>query len=320
MKNKIVWLVMFCCLLGLCACGSSELPEGEFTVTATFRTGYPAENAMDQDVSTGWICRKKASDTNFQVLTVDFGKTVTFQTVTLDDSFAEGYTNTPPDYVQKQVVYNRGNVSSLQSGTNPANVINGSADGQSWISAEIPTEEAPQWLYLSLSAPLATLKLTLNNQMNNSVPVAFRLYTAPQALGRDPEVYTDPGNYTLLAEESQNTENILEYELEQETVIQDLLLVITRQTNEGEACVASMDEIFFFESAEGYVETHQPVRFTMMSSMDGVNFEVFLEENSNYNAVYTKELEQPITCRFVRYLVFEEYNRNYPSIGELSFS
>ena len=319
--KKIFVFVMLVVLALSTACGEPSLPEGELTLTAgTFRTGYPADYAMDGNTETGWICRKKASDANFQILTVDFGKAMTFQTVTLDDSFADGYTNTPPEDIQKQVVYNRGNVSSLEPGSSPANVISGSADGQSWISAEVPTEDAPQWLYISLREPVSTLRLVLNNQMNNSVPTAFRLYVSSSALGRDPEIYTDPNNYTLLKEETENENNVIEYVLDEETVISDLLLIITSQTNEGEPCVASLDEILFYESAEGYTETHQPVRFTMMYSMDGGSYEVFLEETANYSPVYQKTLDQAITCRFVRYLVFEEYNRNYPSIGELSFT
>ena len=319
MKKKLLILFLALCALCLFACGGGGLPDGEFKISGTFRTGHETAKAMDGDVSTGWICRKKANETTFQELKIDFGRSTSFQTVRLDDTFAEGYTNKPPEFLQAPAIYNRGDVSSLQRGTTPANVINGSADGQSWISSAIPTEDAPQWIYLSLQEPVDALKLELNNQMNNSIPRHFALYTSETALASGASV-SDPSNYALLCEMTENEENVVTIEPEAETRITDVLLVIYSQVNEGEPCEASLDELLFYGSAEGYTETHQPVHFLMMYSQDDISYEVFLEVNGNADTVYETTLDRMITCRFVKYLIFEENNNNYPSIGELSFT
>ena len=164
-------------------------------------------------------------------------------------------------------------------------------------------------------------KLELNNEMNNSVVTSYELYYSSEAHNRrNEEEYTDVTTYTLLEQKTDNEENIIEIELEEEIIVRDLFLKIYSQQNEGVDVVASMDEILFFgETPDDYYEEHQPEKFTLMGSNDGKEFSVIVEVAGNYDVVWTKTLETSVTYRYIRYVVFKEYNNNYPSIGEMSF-
>ena len=66
-------------------------------------------------------------------------------------------------------------------------------------------------------------------------------------------------------------------------------------------------------------EEHQPVQFTFMGSNDGKTFDIITEVSGNYETVWQYVSSVELTYRYIRYIVFSEYNNNYPSIGELKF-
>ncbi|MBQ7372979.1 MAG: hypothetical protein IJW64_00210 [Clostridia bacterium] len=323
MKKFISLLLAITCILGVSSCKKeSEQPKGELTLTAVnTKNGFSPDSAMDGDVNVGWVGSKKATESNFQVFDIDFGEKKTFTTITLDDSFNDGYTNRRPDYVPKTVTYQNGNASSVGDGT-LAGVLSGSADGQSWKSDAIPTSENAQWIWLSLAEDALVKKLELNNEMNNSVPVSYEVYYSQTAHNRrNEDEYTDVSTYSLLDKQTENTENIIEIELDEEITVRDLFIKIFVQQNEGVDVVASIDEILFYgETPSDYYEEHQPEKFTIMGSNDGKTFEVIKEVSGNYQAVWTYASETSLTYRYIRYIVFAEYNNNYPSIGEITFS
>ena len=307
------------------ACGDKGLPEGELKVTATYRKEHVAERAMDNDITTGWVGKKKANDRNGpQVVNIDLGKETTFSSIKIDDTFAAGVTNKAPDYLKTSVTYNRGDCTSLKAGTSVANVVNGAADGQSWKSSAIPTTENSQDIYLSLQEPVEVLKLELNNEMNNTVSKNFAVYYSAEALGRNQYDVFD--NYTLLFEKTDNTEMNVEYIPSQGVTIGSLWIKYYEQTNEQGACEASLDEIVFYGSAEGYTEDHFPTHFILMVSNNGKTYDTFYEERANVSGVWEKTIaemtdgeKESVKYRFIKYLVYEESNNNYPSIGEISF-
>lgn len=324
MRKLTCALLISLCLLSTVSCGKkqeSQLSKGELSFSAVnTKSGFEPSSVMDDDLTVGWIGSKKATESNFQVFDIDFGEVKTFSSITLDDSFLGGYTNKKPDYVGKTVVYNNGNASSVGDGT-LAGVLSGGADGQSWKSEVIPTAEAPQWIWISLAESVDVKKLELNNEMNNSIPVSYELYYSADAHNRrNEEEYTDVSTYTLLDKQTENTENVIEIELEEKITVRDLFLKIYVQQNEGVDVVASIDEILVFgETPADYYEEHQPVKFTFMGSNDGNVFDVIVEELGNYNSVWSYSLTTAVSYRYIRYIVFAEYNNNYPSIGELTF-
>lgn len=318
-----------CCLfLGivLTGCGTSA-PSSESTIDKTTvsalntKAGFDPQAIVDGDLTTGWVGGKKASESSFQYLTVDFGKEKTFSSLTLDDTFTGGYTNKKPDYVSESVSYNAGDASSLAAGSGLSNVLNGSADGQSWKSEAIPTASAPEWIWLSLASPVAVTKLELNNEMNNSVSTSFELYASKSAHNRREKTYTDTTTYDLLKKEESNTNNVYSFTLEQSTTISDLLLKIYHQENEGAAVVASLDEILFYgPTPADYHEDHEPIKFAFMGSNDGKSFDMMKEVGGNYESRWSFTNPTAWNYRYVRYVVFEEANNNYPSLGELIFA
>ncbi|MCI8412802.1 MAG: discoidin domain-containing protein [Clostridia bacterium] len=330
MKKRILATVL-CCMLALTlgACGNSEnnnpgLPDGDPSVTAMYsRKGYSPAAVIDGDTDIGWIGGRKASETNFQVLTVDFGKTTAFSSITLDDTFSDGYTNTPPEYLAQSVSYGDGDASGVGKDATVSNVLQGVADGRRWCSADIPTEDAPQWIWITLGEPTKASRIELDNEVDTAVFENYEVYYSEQKhSSRDPEQkYKDPADYTLLHKETAGESNVAVIETEEEITVSDLLIRIYSQTKDGEPVVASLDEIFLFGNVpEGYSESHQPVRFTFSVSNDGKTFDVICEESANYSDVWRRTFDTPVSCRFVRYVVFEEMNNNYPSIGELTFA
>jgi hypothetical protein len=280
---------------------------------------------MDGDLSVGWVCGKKATPTNFQTLDVDFGEQKTFTKITLDDSFTQGYTNRKPDYIRTQVSYQTGNVSTLGTGSALANVLSGGADGLSWMSEAVPTVDAPQWLWISLSDAVDVKKIDLNNEMNNSVPVSYELYYSETAHSSRKQqdgsyAYLDVSTYNLLAKNNENEENIIEHELDEAVTIRDILVKIYSQQNEGVDVVASLDEIMLYgETPDDYYEEHPPVQFSFMGSNDGKVYDMITEVTGNYDSVWTFTSQVELSYRYIRYILFTEYNNNYPSIGELKF-
>lgn len=322
MKKKICLLLVAVVACFFCACGGGEQPKGEPTFTANHtKDGYSASAVMDGNTEIGWVGGKKATESNFQVFNIDFGEQRTFSKITLDDSFADGYTNRPPEYIKKTVVYGEGNASSVGSGSTLVNVLSGGADGLSWTSEEIPSKENAQWIWISLSEQAEIKKIVLNNEMNNSVPVSYELYYSENAHNRrKPEKYTDVSTYTLMQKKTDNEENVVEIESEEAIVVRDVFLKIYSQQNEGTEVIASLDEILFYgETPADYHEEHQPEKFTLMGSTDGKMFEVIVEVAGNYDAVWTYRSEKKLSYRYIRYIVFAEYNNNYPSIGEMTF-
>ena len=57
-----------------------------------------------------------------------------------------------------------------------------------------------------------------------------------------------------------------------------------------------------------------------MGSNNGKEFEEICVEPANYQSVWEKTLDEAVSYRYIRYIVFEELNNNYPSIGEITFS
>ena len=323
MKKLCLFLAVLTAF-ALSACGKEE--KGELTLSATHtKNGYSVTAAMDGDVNLGWICGKKATEASFQTFDIDFGEKRTFTKITLDDSFTDGYTNRKPDYIRTQASYQTGNVSSIGTGSALANVLSGGADGLSWKSEAVPSDAAPQWLWISLSEEINVKKIELNNEMNNSVPVSYELYYSATAHSSRKQqdgsyAYLDTETYTLLGQSNENEENIVEHEVDEAITIRDILLKIYSQKNEGEAVVASLDEVLFYgETPADYYEEHQPVQFTLMGSNDGKVFDIITEVAGNYETVWTYTAPEALTYRYIRYIVFSEYNNNYPSIGELKF-
>ena len=326
MKKIISVLLTVACLVGVTACKKdkgavSTPPKGELTFTAAnTKSGFEPSAVMDGDVNVGWVGSKRATESNFQIFDIDFGDTKSFSTITLDDSFSAGYTNRRPDYVAKTVAYGDGNALSVGDGT-VAGVLSGAADGLSWMSDAIPTEETPQWIWISFSEPVSVKKLELNNEMNNSVSVSYELYYSSEAHNSNEEHYTDITTYTLLDSSTDNEENIIEIELEEAITIRDLFFVVYSQQNEGVDVVASLDEFLVYgETPEDYYESHQPVKFSFLGSNDGKTYDVIVEEGGNYSDVWSYTLASSVSYRYIRYIVFAENNNNYPSIGELSFT
>lgn len=325
MKKIISLFLIFICSLSVVACGNkkeSQPPKGELTFTANnTKKGFNPSAIMDGNVNEGWVGSKKATESSFQVFDIDFGEAKKFTTITIDDTFVDGYTNRKPDFVKKEAVYQNGNASSVGDGT-LAGVLSGSADGQSWKSESIPTNENVQWIWLSLSETVDVKKLELNNEMNNSVVVSYEIYYSSTAHNRrDEEEYTNPENYALLDKNTNNEENIIEINLEDVIQVRDLFIKIYSQENEGEAVIASLDEILFYgETPDDYYEYHQPEKFTLMGSTNGKTYEIITEVNGNYEQIWTCTLDKAVTYRYIRYVVFAEYNNNYPSIGEITFS
>ena len=325
MKKIASLLLALTCVCGLTACagdGDVTPPAGELSFSAVnTKNGYTPSAVMDGDVNVGWVGSKKATETSFQVFDIDFGETKTFTSITIDDSFVGGYTNKKPDYISKTATYQNGNASSVGNGT-LAGALSGSADGQSWKSEAIPTAEAPQWIWISLSEAVDVKKIELNNEMNNSVPVSYELYYSSQAHNRrNEEEYTDVSTYVLIDSATENEENIIEIELEEGIQVRDIFLKVFLQQNEGVDVVASLDEILFYgETPDDYYEEHQPEKFTIMGSVNGQEYDVIVEENGNYSAVWTHTLAEAVSYRYIRYVVFSEYNNNFPSIGEMTFA
>lgn len=299
----------------LVACGDGGLEEGPLTITGASRKGMSPSFAMDGDLTTGWVGRKRAKTEACQELKIDLGKETTFSKITLDDSFAGGLTNKPAEYEQKQVVIDKNSKSSMVDGTSVVNLLQGSADGQSWVSENIPTADAPEYVAFSLMEEIEVKKLEFNNEMNNSVSEHFEVYYSAESLGRSD--LSDITKYTKLFEVADNEETIYTYVPEEKVTIRSLYVKFYKQVSEETACAASLDEIFFYGEPQAQAETHQPIHFIMMHSKDGKTYEQFLEEKANYDVVYQKTLDEPITCRFIKYLVFEENGNNYPSVGEL---
>ena len=327
MKKLVSVLLAVACLTAVTSCkkdkgGESAPPKGSLTLSAVnTKTGFSPSAVMDGDLNVGWIGSKRATESNFQVFNIDFGQAKKFSTITLDDSFAAGYTNRKPDYVAKTVSLKDGNTSTIGAGT-VAGVLSGAADGLSWVSEALPTEETPQWLWVSFSEPVSVKKLELNNEMNNSVSASYELYYSAEAHnGRYEDQYTDLSTYTLLSKQTDNTENIIEVEMEEAITVNDLFLIVYSQQNEGVDVVASLDEFLVYgETPADYFEDHQPIKFSFLGSNDGKTFDVIVEEGGNYNTVWTYSLKSAVTYRYIRYIVFAENNNNYPSIGELTFN
>lgn len=320
MKKLLCVLMALCMLLCLGACGDGSgggnEKEGPLTLTAQSRSGHDASFAMDGDVTTGWVGKRKASETTLQTLDIDLGKRTTFSRITIDDTFADGYTNKRPEYIQQSMRYRRGDATTIANNTSVPNVVNASV-GQSWESTEIPTAEAPQKLYFTLTASCNVKKLVFDNDMNATALAHFAVYYSSAAVSGDG---LDPQNYTLLQEVTDNTDNVYELVLPEAVTVTSMLLVVYSQTSSSGAVVASLDEMYFYAAtAEDYTEPHQPVRFHLMGSNDGETFQVFAEENGNFNEIWEKQLDAPVTYRYIRYLVFEENGNNYPSIGEIKF-
>ena len=314
-KRLLVAALALVQVFALTACGDGELKEGPLTITGASRKGMSPEFAMDNDLTTGWVGRKRAKADACQELKIDLGKETTFSKITLDDSFAGGLTNKPAEYEQELVVIDKNSKSSMLDGTSVVNLLQGTADGQSWISENIPTVDAPEYVAFSLMETVEVKKLEFNNEMNNSVSEHFEVYYSSETLGR--KDLSDITKYTKLFEVTDNEETIYSYIPEEKVTVGSLYVKFYKQTSEEEACVASLDEVFFYVEPQASAETHQPIHFIMMHSKDGKTYEQFLEEKANYDVVYQKTLDAPITCRFIKYLVFEENGNNYPSIGEL---
>lgn len=324
MKRCIGVFLAIACAFGLAACkdkGVGENPTGELRFSAkNTKDGYDPSAVMDGSLTTGWICSKKATESNFQVFDIDFGEVKTFTTITLDDSMTAGYTNRKPEYIAQTATYQNGNASSVGEGTLAA-VVSGAADGQSWKSDAIPTAEAPQWIWLSLANDVDVKKIELNNEMNNSVLVSYEVYYSAEAHDRRNEAeYTDVESYVLLDKKTDNAENIIEIESEESIRVRDLFIKVFSQQNEGVDVVASLDEVLLYgETPDDYFENHQPEKFTIMGSVTGTEFDILVEVNGNYDTVWTYTLAEAVSYRYIRYVVFAEYNNNYPSIGEISF-
>lgn len=326
MKKFLCVIIAIACLFGTVGCNKdkgneSGQPKGELTVTAkNTKSGFAPSTVLDGNATVGWVGSKKASESNFQIVDVDFGEQRTFTTITLDDSFTSGYTNKKPDYVSETATYQNGNASSVGDGT-LASVLSGSADGQSWKSDAIPTEDAPQWIWLSFANSVQVKKLELDNAMNNSIAVSYELYYSTEAHNRrNEEEYTDVSTYTLLSKQTDNTENIIEIELEEAITVRDLFLKVYKQQNEGVDVVASLDEILVYgETPANYYEAHQPIKFSFLGSNDGKTYDVIVEESGNYSEIWTHTLTSAVSYRYIRYIVFAENNNNFPSIGELTF-
>lgn len=324
MKKWISVLLALTCAFGLTACkdkGAGEIPAGELKFSANnTKNGYNPAAVMDGSLTTGWVGSKKATESNFQVFDIDFGVMKTFTKITLDDSMAAGYTNRKPDYLPQTATYQNGNASSVGDGTLAA-VVSGAADGQSWKSDTIPTVDAPQWIWLSLASAVDVKKIELNNEMNNSVSISYEVYYSAEAHNRrNEEEYTNVASYVLLDKKTDNEENIIEIELDESIQVRDLFIKVFNQQNEGVDVVASLDEVLLYgETPDDYFENHQPEKFTIMGSVTGTEFDVLSEVNGNYDTVWTYTLSEAVSYRYIRYVIFAEYNNNYPSIGEISF-
>ena len=318
MKKIVCVSVALLCVLSMAACGS-EPATGDLTLTAPARDGHEAALAMDGDVLKGWVGKNRASEDFPRTFDIDFGKRTTFSRITLDDSFTDGYTNKKPAYVRQNITLARNayDATSIAGGTSVPNLFRGEADGQNWASAEIPTEEAPQFVYFTMSGACSVQRLVLDNAMNSSVMTHFAIYTSENAVQSDRLL---PESYTLLQEVEDNTQKTFELNLEAPVTVKSMLLAVYGQKQQDEDAVAMLDEIFFYAvTPEDYTEPHYPVRFFLMGSNDGETYETFVEEYGNAEAVWVKELEKSVTYRYVRYLLFEENGNNYPSIGEIKF-
>lgn len=318
-KYPILLASVFSFLLLFGGCNGEAPFKGEPTVTAVnTREGFSASAVLDGDLSVGWVGSRRASDSDFQIVEIDLGEIKTFSSVTLNDSFADGYTNKRPDYLACPVSYNSGDASEVAGGSELANVLSGGADGLSWKSENAPSPDSPQWIWISLASPVEVLKIEINNEMNNSVPESFELYYSEIPHNRREGTYTDVSTYTLLKKETENGENVAEIFSPEKITVSDVLLKIYSQTNEGEAVPASVDELLFYGETPGdYTEEHYPEVFTFLGSLNGTSYEVFAEETANYGSVWTRTLDKAVSYRYIKYIVFREHNNNYPSIGEI---
>lgn len=321
MKRIVAFLLAIAAVIIFVGCGNGEQSEqeGEKKASAmSFKAGFTPDKAIDGDITTGWICKKKASETNMQVFNIDLGRQTEFSKITIDDSFAAGYTNKKPAFLQISAVYAKGDTSSIKSGTAPSNVVSGSADGLSWETENVPTEENPEWLWISLEDAVKVSRIELDNDINNAVAESYELYVS--GTSHTGKTCLDVSTYSLVKTETENDEKKVIIDFDEEMTIKDVLLKVKSSVSEGIAVTASLDEIFFYGSVpEDYTEEHYPVKFSILGSVGGDTFNEICTENSNYLSVWERELEQPVKYRYIRYVVFEEYKNNAPSLGEITF-
>ena len=325
-KKKVFLALALVSVLSFSACGG-----GQTIVTANgFNKDHAPALAMDGDVATGWIDTRKASENEPREVTIDFGAKKTFNKVVLDDSFKAGMTNEVPEYAKKAVTLQRRcyNATTLQEGTAVTNLVDNSVE-TGWASSEIPTTSAPQAVWFSLGETVTVTKMDFDNDMTGTALKNYKIYYAETNLDRDN--VSNKENYTLLCEATDGMDTIIEYIPDEAMTVGSIYVEIFEQDNEGTACEASLDKVYFYEDAdaETYTEDHFPVSFILMFSKDGVNYTAesadtenykdYIKETYNVSAVYERTLTAPVTCRYVKYLVFEESNNNLPSIGELKF-
>lgn len=321
--KKILCLVLAVafCMVALTACGGGKSAKG-ISPTVTSRTQTKSGKLsyiVDGKNDTGWVANKKARSGNYITVEMDFGDNVSFNSITLNDTFDGGYTNEKDPYERAEVEFGDGIASTTESGYGQAGVISSNESDTGWKSTAEPEEGNPQWLWISLKNPVTVNKLTVDTRADDSYAKNYEIFYIAQTEGN---TYGDATDYALLKADEDNTEKFFEIIPEENVVIQDIIVKIYEQEldlGEGEIVptAAYIGKITFY--TERTVFSHYPVNFLFQGKKDGGEYEVIVEERSNTEGVWKYTSKNTMVYRYVMYIVYEELEGNYPSLGEIIF-
>lgn len=125
----------------------------------------------------------------------------------------------------------------------PAMAINGvsrilDAQRYEWVSANVPTSEAPEWLALTFDAPtvLSELRVTFDTDMDS--PHVSNKYAVPPQLVRDYRVEVCDGTWRTVAEVRDNLQRLCVHRFDPVTV--SAVRVSVTRTQEGPAWICEM--------------------------------------------------------------------------------
>lgn len=271
---------------------------------------------MDGDLTSGWISAGMPSETNVPVLEVSFERKVAVTSITIDDSFSAGRTAKIKEYetIVPSVRSSAFLYSSLPEEGKTAIDVFGENGGVGWRAQTAPTKETPAAFYGEFRTAVSTDKIVLDNEVNDLVPVSFRLFVSDAAVPQEEKLNPAYGGWTEIFHEDENEKLQVEKTFETPASVRSVLYVLYEQENETQA--ACLSGLYLQRRLSEPDRAHYPVDFDLLYSLDGEEYEI-VEVRNNASPVYTYEFAQKAEIKSIRYLPISEYGNNRPSVGEI---
>lgn len=302
MKRLFVVLILVAAV-GLTGCKEAKSIEVEVKPIRqnSFQVGYEVDKMMDEDLLTGWIAEKSIEANGSEVVEIDLGEVRTISSISLDDTFPDGYTNEIDPYDPVDVLIADWDCTTWEGNDTPERLFDGMVGRKGWRADIVPTAEEPVFVVAQLSETKMIGKIELNNQGYGTVPKSFEI-----------QVSLDGESYTTVYTNEANDKDKLVCTLDEAMETNYIKYTVYDQSGE----TVSLDEMVLYTLNADKVFEHYPRKFSILVAGEDAEYEVLVMENANDASLWHHTFE-PREVRYIKYVVMAEFGDNKPSVGEL---